>query len=87
MNFDDIKNMSDTAVKKLLREIDLQKLSVAMEGAGEEIRQKILPNLGKRARKQFDELEKELKKVKKSDIKKFKKEIEDKLKDLFGNKK
>ena len=87
MNFEDIKNMSDTAVKKLLREVDLQKLSAAMEDAGEEIRGKVLPNLGKRARKQFDQMQEELKKVKKSDIKKYKKEIEDKLRDIFGNKK
>jgi alpha-amylase len=87
MNFEDIKNLSDTAVKKLLREIDLQKLSVAMEDAGEEIREKILPNLGKRARKQFDQFESELKKVKKSDIQKVKKEIEKTLRDLFGKKK
>ncbi len=87
MNFEDIKNLSDTAVKKLLREIDLNKLSMAMEDAGEEIREKILPNLGKRARKQFDELEKELKKVKKSDINRYRKEIETKLRDLFGKKK
>ena len=87
ISFEDIKNMSDTAVKKLLREINLEKLSVAMEDAGEEIREKILPNLGKRARKQFDQFQKEMKKVKKSDIKKYKKEIEDKLKDLFGKNK
>ncbi len=87
MNFEDIKNLSNTAIKKLLREVDLQKLSVAMEGAGEEIREKILPNLGKRARKQFDEMQQELKKVKKADIKKFTREIEDTLKDLFGKKK
>jgi len=87
MNFDDIKNMSNAAIKKLLREVDLQKLSVAMEDASVEIREKILPNLGKRARKQFDEWQKEINKVKKSDIKKYKQEIEDKLRDLFGKKK
>jgi len=87
IKFEDIKNMSDTAVKKLLHEIDLKKLSIAMEDAGVEIREKILPNLGKRARKQFDEWQEEIKKAKKSDIKKYKKEIEDKLRDLFGKKK
>jgi len=87
MNFEDIKNMPDTAIKKLLREIDLQKLTVAMEDAGEEIREKILPNLSKRARKQLDEIQQELKKVNKTDIKKYKQEIEEKLRNLFGKKK
>ena len=36
------------------------------------------------AQKKYDEIEKDLKKIKKSDIKKIKKDIEDRIKDLWG---
>jgi len=84
VKFEDIKEMSDTAVKKLLKEIDEQELTIALKGAGKELTEKVIPNLGKRAKKKFDELEGEIKKVKKSDIKKVRDDIEKKIKDLFG---
>ncbi len=84
LSFDDIKKMPDTKVKQLLRNLDVEELSVALKDAGQELVEKIIPNLGKRAKKQYDELQKELKKVKKSDIHKYRKSVEDKLKELFG---
>ncbi len=84
IKFEDIKEMSNSAVKKLLKEIDAEELTVALKGAGKELTEKVIPNLGKRAKKKFDELEDEIKKVKKSDIKKVRNNIEKKLKDLFG---
>jgi len=84
IKFDDIKEMSDTAVKKLLKEVDAEELTVALKGAGKELTEKVIPNLGKKAKKEFDRLETEIKKVKKSDIKKVRDNIEKKLKDLFG---
>ncbi len=83
LNFDDIKNMSDTAVKKLLKEVDMNELVIAMQGAEKEIEEKVLKNLGKRAAKQYDNVLKELKKVKKSDIKKYRKVLENKMKTIF----
>ena len=84
LSFDDIKKMPDTKVKQLLRNLDVEELSVALKDAGQELVEKVIPNLGKRAKKQYDELQKELKKVKKSDIHKYRKSVEDKLKELFG---
>jgi alpha-amylase/alpha-mannosidase (GH57 family) len=84
IKFEDIKEMSDTTVKKLLKEIDAEELTVALKGAGKELTEKVIPNLGKRAKKEYDKLEGEIKKVKKSDIKKMRNNIEQKLKDLFG---
>ncbi|MCF6170978.1 MAG: hypothetical protein L3J31_06060 [Bacteroidales bacterium] len=76
--------MSDASVKKLLKEIEAEELKLALKGAGKELTEKVIPNLGKRAKKKFDELEDEVRKVKKSDIKKVRDNIEKKLKDLFG---
>lgn len=84
IKFDDIKNMSDTAVKKLLREIKVEELSIAMKDAEKELVDKVLPNLGKRAREKYETLEGEIKKVKKSDIKKFRKDIEKKIKSIWS---
>ena len=85
LSFDDIKDMSNATVKKLLKEVDLKDLAIALKDASDEVTEKIIPNLGKRAQKSLEEIEKELGKVKKTDIKKIKKDIESKLKDLFGN--
>jgi len=67
-----------------LKEIKIEELTVALKDAEKELVDKVIPNLSKRARKKYDEIEKDLKKVKKSDIKKFKKDIEDRIKNLWG---
>ncbi len=84
VKFDDIKDMSDTAVKKLLKEIKVEELTVALKDAEKELVDKVIPNLSKRAKKKYEEIEKDLKNVKKSDIRKFKKDIENRIKDLWG---
>ena len=84
VKFDDIKDMSDTAIKMLLKEIKVEELTIALKDAEKELVDKVIPNLGKRAKKKYEEIEKDLKNVKKSDIKKFKKDIENRIKDLWG---
>ena len=84
LKFDELKEMTDTAVKKLLRETDIKDVTVALRDAGNEVQEKVLKNMGKRARKQYDTLQQEMKKVKKSDIIKYRKELEKKMKTLFG---
>ncbi|NOX86442.1 MAG: hypothetical protein GXO86_10860, partial [Chlorobi bacterium] len=76
--------MSDAKVKQLLRNVDVEEITIALKDAEHELVEKVIPNLGKRAKKQYEELQKELKKVKKSDIQKYRKAVEDKLKELFG---
>ncbi|MFK5855813.1 MAG: FliG C-terminal domain-containing protein [Bacteroidota bacterium] len=83
VKFEDIKNMSDSTVKKLIKEIKIEDLTVALKDAEKELVDKVIPNLSKRAKKKYNELEKEVKKVRKSDIKKYKKNIEDRIKNLF----
>ncbi|MBN2638950.1 MAG: polysaccharide deacetylase family protein [Bacteroidales bacterium] len=84
INIDDIKNMSNAAIKKLLKEVDIESLTAALQGAEKEVTEKIIPNLSKKAKAQFEELQKEVKNFKKSDIQKYKKDIEQRLKNLFG---
>ena len=84
LTFEDIKDMSNAKIKMFLKEVDLNELAIALKDASNEVTEKIIPNLGKRAQKSFEEIEKELGKIKKSDIKKYQKDLEKKLKDLFN---
>lgn len=81
--FADIKEMSDAKVKKLLKEIDTESLVIALKDAEEELVDKIIPKLNKTTRKKYDELRAEIKRVNKTDIRKVRQQIEEKLKELF----
>ena len=83
LRFDDIKDLSDSALKKLFKDVDTKTITIAFKDTKEDLTERVLPNLGAKTRKKFDELQSDLKKVKKSDIKKYQKEIEDKLNKLF----
>jgi len=83
VKFEDIKEMSNSAVKKLLKDVKIEEISVALKDAEKELIEKIIPNLSVKAKKTFDEVQSDLK-VKKSDIKKYQKNIEKKIKDIFG---
>ena len=83
VKFEDIKDMSDSAVKKLVKEIKIEELAVALKDAEKEIVDKVIPNLGKQAKKKYNDIEADLKKVKKSDIKRLRKDIEDRIRNLW----
>ena len=82
-DFDEIKNLSNTKIKQVLKNIDVESISIALKGAEKEVIEKILPNLGKRAMKKYDELEAKAVKFKNSDIKKYRKRIEEEIKKIF----
>ena len=84
ISFEDIKEMSNAKIKQLLKEVDVEQIAVALKDAEKELTEKVIPNMTKKAKKQYDDLQAELKKVKKADIKKYRKTVEDKLKDIFG---
>ncbi len=63
--------------------MDVESLVIAFHDAEEEIVERVIPNLNKSARKKYDDLQSEIKRVKKTDFNKVKKQIEEKLKELF----
>jgi alpha-amylase len=83
LSFEDIKEMSNAKVKQLVREVDIEHLTGALKDAEKELVDKVIPNMTKKAKKQYDELQEELK-LKKADIKKYRESVEGKIKDLFG---
>ncbi|MGH7223128.1 MAG: FliG C-terminal domain-containing protein [Gemmataceae bacterium] len=53
--FEDLLRIHDRSMQKLLSEIDSKTLSVALKGANQEISEKVLRNLSKRARESLSE--------------------------------
>ena len=80
---DDIAAMSNAKVKELIKKVDFNELATVLKDAGDEVKDKIIPNMTKTMKKRYDEIEKEVKKVKKSDLKEFKNKIETELKNLW----
>ncbi len=83
---DDIVKMSNAKVKEFIKKVDLDDLAKVMKNAGDEVRDKIIPNMTKAAKTQFEKLEKEVKKVKKTDIKKFTDKLEKELRNIWEKK-
>ncbi|MBU1011221.1 MAG: polysaccharide deacetylase family protein [Bacteroidetes bacterium] len=80
--FDDIRNLSDAKIKKLVKDLEAEDLVAALKDAEQELVNKVLPNLSRATRKKFEDLQHEMKVTKKSAAQ-IRKQIEDKLKALF----
>ncbi len=81
--FDDIKKMSDAKIKQFVKDLDAEQLVVALKDAENELIDKVLPNLGKAARKKYDEVSTEIGKVSKKRANEVRREIENQLKKFF----
>jgi alpha-amylase len=86
IDLDSIRKMSNAKIKELLKDVDIEELSGALKGAGKEITEKIIPNLGKRAQKEFDKAQKKMDEISSEDIEEYRKKIEEKLKKFFKKK-
>jgi len=78
-----MKDMSDSTIKKLLKEIDVETLAIALKDAEKELVDKIIPNMGVKFNKQFHEVQARLQKVNKTKIRKYQRIIEDKIKSFI----
>jgi alpha-amylase len=80
LNFDDIITMSDSKIKKMIKNLEIETVSAAMKGANKELREKVEKNLGKRALKTYKELLHQIKTISESEMKKSRKLIEKQIK-------
>jgi alpha-amylase len=80
LNFDNIITLSDSKIKKIIKNLELETIATAMKGANKELREKVEKNLGKRASKTYKELLKQIKTISVSEIKKSRKLIEKQIK-------
>lgn len=83
-DFEDIKNLSNARVKKLVREVDVENLVYALKDAGDEIREKVIPNMTKTAQKEYDRLREEITRFRKTDVKKSRERISEEISKLFS---
>jgi alpha-amylase len=82
LTFDDVAKFSNKKVKELISKVPVEELAVVLKDARSDVRDKIIPQLTKTAKKQIDELQKGAKKVEKAQLLKAKKRIEKELKKL-----
>jgi flagellar motor switch protein FliG len=75
--FDDLLKLSDKSIQVLLKEVDNNQWAVALKGASEEIRQKILGNLSQRAAELLREEMEYLGPVRVSDVETMQQQIVD----------
>jgi alpha-amylase len=80
MDFDSIITLSDNKIKKIIKNLEMETVSIAMKGAHKEIREKVEKNLGKRALKTFKEFLQQTKHISEAEIKKSRKLIEKQIK-------
>jgi flagellar motor switch protein FliG len=80
LNFDDIITLSDSKIKKVIKNLEIGTVSAAMKGANKELREKMEKNLGKRALKTYKDLLQQIKTISESEIKKSRKLIEKQIK-------
>lgn len=80
LNFETIISLSDTKVKKIIKNVEIETLTAAMKSANKDIREKVEKNLGKRALNTYKELLKQLKTISESEIKKSRKLVEKQIK-------
>ena len=73
--FEDIRKLSDRDIIEILKTVDKNTLMIALKGAPEDIKQKFLSNMSKRAAKIFLEDMEALGPVKKSEIERAQKQV------------
>ncbi len=82
--FEDILKLDNRAIIEILKNVDKNDLMMALKGAPEEILNKFLSNMSKRAAEMFLEDMEVLGPVKKSDVEKAQKKIIDEIKNLIN---
>lgn len=80
--FDDLLKLDNKAIQSLLKEVDNSQWAVALKGASEEIRQKVLGNLSQRAAELLKEEMEYLGPVKLSDVESMQQQIVDAVRRL-----
>ena len=82
--FEDIVKLDNKAIIEILKNVDKNELLVALKGASEEILNKFLANMSKRAAEMFVEDMEVLGPMKKSDVEKAQKKIIEEIKALIN---
>ena len=82
-SFNDFKKLSKSKTREILGTLDMEDLVNAMQKSDRNLREKVVSNLGVKARREFFELEKKAGKLSKADIEKYRRKIANKIRSLF----
>ncbi|MCE1201526.1 MAG: hypothetical protein LWX09_05460 [Bacteroidia bacterium] len=82
--FDDLVKLSDAKVKKLVKELEAEDLLAALNEAGDELVNKVLPNMSKKTREAFEKARAEAGRISKTKTREARKKVEEKMKEFFG---
>jgi flagellar motor switch protein FliG len=80
--FDDLLKLDDNAIRTLLKEVDSNQWAVALKGAGDGIKQKVLDNMSQRAAEMLKEEMEYLGPVRVSDVETMQQQIVDSVRRL-----
>ncbi len=83
VDFEALSEISKTRMKKLVREVNSEDIAKALKGAKEDLQEFVQDNMGVQARKKYEEISANLKKVTQRDIKDSQKRILNQFKELF----
>jgi alpha-amylase/alpha-mannosidase (GH57 family) len=78
-----VADMSNAKIKELISKVDMDELVLVLQNTTDDVRERVIPNLGVRAKKKYEQLQDEIKKVKKSDLLKYTNNVEKELRKLF----
>lgn len=81
---EDLLRMSDAKVKKLVKELEADDLLAALNEAGDELVNKVLPNMSKKARETFEKARNEAGRISKARAREARKKVEEKMKEFLG---
>jgi alpha-amylase len=81
---EDIVRMSDAKIKKLVKELETDDLLAALNEAGDELVNKVLPNMSKKAREAFERARAEAGRISKTRSREARKKVEEKMKEFLG---
>jgi len=79
---DDILKMSNAKIKEFIKRVDIEEMAVALDDAADDVKEKVLVNLPKKAREKYEEVSNRISDFKKTDLKKYRENIEKELKKL-----
>ena len=78
-DINEILDVSDGKIKEIIKDLPIETVSYAMKGADKEVMKKVEKNLGKKTLKIYNDLLKQLKNIKSAEVKKYRKEIIQKI--------
>ena len=84
MTLEDIAKLSNVKIQEFVRKVKLEELAIALKETSDDVRERIVPNMTRSARKQYEEIEGRWNEFRKKDVQKYRDKIEQEINKIFG---